>query len=66
MSAKHRTHKGAAKRFKVTKGGKLLHRSQGIRHLKSKKSSKSIRSLNQMNVVEGKMDKKVKQMLGLA
>ena len=35
---KHKTRKSAAKRFKVTKSGKVLHRSQQLRHLRSEKS----------------------------
>jgi large subunit ribosomal protein L35 len=62
---KHRTRKSAAKRFKVTKTGKVLHRSQGIRHLKSKKTKRQLRSLKQMNQVHGKAEKKIKKMLGI-
>jgi len=32
MSTKQKTRKSAVKRFKVTKGGKVLHRSQQLRH----------------------------------
>lgn len=65
MSTKQRTRKSAAKRFKVTKSGKLLHRSHHIRHLKSNKSARQVRKLNRMKEVEGTMKKKVKQMLGI-
>lgn len=64
--SKQRTRKSAAARFKISKKGKLTHRSHGIRHLKSNKSSRQIRSLNQPKLVEGKMEKKVKKMLGKA
>lgn len=63
---KHRTHKGAKKRFKVTSTGKLLHRSQTLRHLRSAKSKKQIRRLKQMKPVTSSQAKKVKQLLGLA
>jgi len=36
---KVKTRKIATKRFKVTKGGKVMHRVQGARHLRAKKSS---------------------------
>ncbi len=35
---KVKTKKIVAKRFKLTKGGKLVHRSQGARHLRSRKN----------------------------
>ena len=64
--AKNKTHKSTARRFKVTAGGKVLHRSQHIRHLRSNKSKRQLRALKQDNEVEGKMKKKVLQMLGQA
>lgn len=36
--SKVKTKKIVAKRFKITKTGKVLHRHQGIRHLKANKS----------------------------
>jgi len=62
---KQRTHKSAVKRFKVTKSGKLLHRSHYIRHLKSKKSKRRQRSLNQMKQVFGKYKSKISKMLAI-
>ncbi len=66
VMSKQKTHKGAAKRFKVTKSGKLLHRSHFLRHLRSKKSKRNIRDLKKMKVVAGAIEKKIKKMLGLA
>lgn len=63
---KHKTHKGAAKRFKVTKSGKLLHRSITLRHLRSSKTKRQVRSLKQMKELTPVFEKKVKQMMGLA
>ncbi len=37
--------KSVSKRFKVTKTGKVLHRSHGMRHLRSNKSKAQIRRL---------------------
>ncbi|MBP6994095.1 50S ribosomal protein L35 [Candidatus Woesebacteria bacterium] len=65
MKNKHRTHKGASKRFKVTGTGKILHRSHTIRHLRSGKSKNQIRRLKQMKEVTGQHGKKIKQLLGL-
>lgn len=63
---KQRTRKSAAKRFKISGKGKLLHRSHYLRHLRSKKSKRQIRSLKMMKVVTGKYEKKIKKMLGVA
>jgi large subunit ribosomal protein L35 len=65
MKNKHRTHKGAAKRFKVTGTGKLLHRSHTIRHLRQAKSKNQIRRLKQMKEVTGVHAKKIRQLLGI-
>lgn len=52
---KMKTHKGAAKRFRVTKNGKLMRMKQGRNHLRRRKRrtsdySKSISSNNQTAV----------------
>lgn len=62
---KHRTHKGASKRFKITAGGKVLHRSHKLRHLRSTKSKKQVRSLKQEKPVEGRAKIKIEKLLGL-
>ncbi len=62
---KPRTRKSAVKRFKITAGGKVLHRSKGIRHLRSNKSKRRIRRMKQMKEVFGRYRKKILQMLGL-
>lgn len=63
--SKQKTRKSALKRFKVTKKGKLLHRSQQIRHLKHGKSKRRLRSLHQWNQVKGTFEKKIKKMLAI-
>ena len=63
---KQRTRKSAAKRFKITKKGKLLHRSHFLRHLRSKKTKRQIRSLKRLKLVTGRYEKKIKKMLGKA
>lgn len=63
---KQKTRKSAAKRFKVTAGGRVLHRSQGFRHLRSKKSQRTLRRLKTMKHVEGRFKTKIKKMLGRA
>jgi len=62
--SKQKTRKSALARFKVTKRGKLLHRSQQLRHLRSKKSKRRIRSLKRMKSVEGTFKSKLLKMLG--
>lgn len=63
---KQKTHKSAVKRFRLTKKGKLLHRSHYLRHLRSKKSKKQIRRLKLMKQVYGKYKVKIKKLLGKA
>lgn len=65
-SYKQKTRKGAAKRFKITATGKVMRRTQNMRHLRSNKSKKAIRAYRVPIEVKGKWAKKVKQMLGLA
>lgn len=63
---KQKTRKGAAKRFKITATGKVMRRSQNMRHLRRNKSKKAIRAYRVPVQVKGKFAKKIKQMLGLA
>jgi large subunit ribosomal protein L35 len=65
-SYKQKTRHGAAKRFKITATGKVLRRSQNMRHLRRNKSKKTLRSYRRLIEVKGVWAKKVKQMLGLA
>jgi large subunit ribosomal protein L35 len=48
---KMKTHKGAAKRFKVTKKGKIKHYNAGRSHLMSAKSSKRRRKKRHSHVL---------------
>jgi large subunit ribosomal protein L35 len=63
---KQRTHKAAAKRFKITATGKVLHRAHGARHRISYKSKSQVRRLRRMKLVTGAFEKKLKKLLGLA
>lgn len=63
---KQKTRKGVAKRFKVTSSGKVLRRTQNMRHLRSNKSKKAKRAYRVPVQVTGKWAKKIKRMLGLA
>ncbi|MFH1601357.1 MAG: 50S ribosomal protein L35 [Candidatus Shapirobacteria bacterium] len=61
---KKKIRKSVAKRFKVTKTGKVLRLSSFTGHLRRKKSSKQKRRLRKPKVVTGATAKKVKKMLG--
>jgi len=61
---KQKTRKAALKRFKITKTGKVLHRGQGLRHLKSQKTKKRLRRLKQLKEIKGKFKRKIKKMIG--
>lgn len=63
---KHKTRKTVAKRFKITGTGKVLRRSQNMRHLRRRKSKATQRRYAIPVEVKGKWAKKIKQMLGLA
>ena len=63
---KQKTRKGVAKRFKVTASGKVLRRTQNMRHLRSNKSKKAKRAYRVPVQVTGKWAKKIKRMLGVA
>ena len=61
---KQKTKKAAAKRFKVTKKGKILHQGHGIRHLKANKTKRRLRSQKRMKQLKGKYKRNVRRMLG--
>lgn len=63
---KVKTRKSAAKRFKLTKKGKVLHRSHYIRHLRKSKSKRQVRRLKLMKKTTGRHAKKIIKMLGKA
>ncbi len=62
---KMKTHKGVAKRFKVTGTGKVKHHRPGKSHLLSVKSGKRKRHMRRPLVVSlSAFSKKLKRMLG--
>jgi len=63
MKNKQKSRKSAAKRFKVTSTGKILHRQQGFRHLRTTKGKRKLRRLNMMKMVKGVFKAKIKKML---
>jgi large subunit ribosomal protein L35 len=65
---KLKTHRGAAKRFKLTATGKLLRMQSGKRHLLGTKAAKRMRKLKKITEVSAADKPKTVQMLpyGLA
>jgi large subunit ribosomal protein L35 len=61
---KMKTHRGAAKRFKVTGTGRILRRKAFRSHLLEKKSSKRTRRLGRPAEVTGGDRKHVERLLG--
>jgi large subunit ribosomal protein L35 len=63
---KIKTKKGATKRFKITKNGKVLAKKQGLRHILTKKGSKRKRQLGLKNVVKECDAKRIIRMMPYA
>ena len=62
---KMKTHRGAAKRFKITGTGKIMRRKAFRSHILEKKSSVRTRRLAKEAQVTGGDAKQVKKMLGI-
>jgi large subunit ribosomal protein L35 len=63
---KRKTHRGAAKRFKVTATGKVLRMHSGKRHLLGTKPAKRMRRLKKLVAVHPADASNVRQMLPYA
>ena len=61
---KHKTHRGASKRFKTSKSGKLLHHMSNYFHKNVKKSSKSKRQARRGKELGGGQEKVITRMIG--
>ena len=61
---KKKIKRSVARRFKVTKRGKVLFSHQYKSHLKLGKSKRRLRRQKEPGVLKGKFAKKIKQMLG--
>ena len=66
MQGKKKTKKSAAKRFKITKTGKVVFSGQFQGHLLRKKSARRKRRLAEPRILKGEFAKKIKKMLGKA
>ena len=62
---KQKTHKGLAKRVKVSATGKVMRKHAGMGHLMSGKTGNRRRNLRQTTGMSSAMARKVKQALGL-
>lgn len=62
---KLKTHKGTAKRIRVTSTGKLTRDRAFGNHMLSKKSKSRKRSINKIAVVSGAMAQNVRRALGI-
>jgi large subunit ribosomal protein L35 len=63
---KLKTHRGAAKRFKVTATGKIIRSHSGKRHLMGAKASNRMRRLKKLTQVDASDAPKVRRMLPYA
>lgn len=63
---KVKTHRGAAKRFKVTGSGKVKFKRNGLRHILTSKSSKRKRALRRPDILTGADANNVKKLLPYA
>ncbi len=61
---KNKTHKGTAKRVKVTGSGKLMRQQAGLRHRLEVKSSKETRDLSGVVPIAKADVKRIKKLLG--
>ncbi|MGE5606925.1 MAG: 50S ribosomal protein L35 [Bacteroidota bacterium] len=62
---KMKTHRGAAKRFKVTGSGKIKKSNAYKSHLLESKTSKRKRGLRKAEIISTGDERRVKRMLGL-
>ena len=60
---KLKAHKASAKRFKVTKNGKVLYSKQGRRHILTGKTSKRKRQLGKVGALKECEAKRVRKLL---
>ena len=62
---KMKTHRGAAKRFKITGSGKIKKSKAYKSHLLESKTSKRKRGLRKAEIISPGDERRVKRMLGL-
>ena len=62
---KMKTHRGAAKRFKVTGSGRIKRRNVNLSHILEKKSPRRKRRLTRMSDLDASNEKAVRKQLGI-
>ena len=62
---KLKTHRGAAKRFKLTGGGKIKRRKAYASHILTKKTTKRKRNLRSSAIMVKGDQKRIKKLLGV-
>lgn len=65
MATKGKTHRGAAKRFRLKASGLVKRKKRNMRHILSNKSSKRKRQLGKMTYVHSSDVRSVKKQLGV-
>ena len=60
---KQKSHRGAAKRFKITGGGKVMRRNSMANHILTKKTTKRKRRLRKDSEVQGKFASTVRKII---
>ena len=60
---KMKTHKSAAKRYKITATGKVKYKKQGLRHILTKKTTKRKRNLRHSGVLSAVEARRAKTLL---
>ena len=63
---KTKSHKGSAKRFKITASGKIKRTQSGKNHILNKKSRKTIRNLKKAAFVNKTQQKTIKKLIPYA
>ena len=56
---KQKTHRGAAKRFDLTKTGKVKHKKMNANHILNKKTTKRIRHLRKGGMIQNNEEAKI-------
>jgi len=63
MKVKMKTHRGARKRFKLSRSGKVLRKKAFNRHLNSHKSGKRKRQLRRTMTVAKTEEKRIRELI---
>lgn len=61
---KQKTKKSLTRRIKLTKTGKIMRRTQNMRHLRRNKTKAQIRRMKAPKFLSGALKKKILQILG--